>query len=133
MKWLDRIRKLFNLQPKGVSEPVISFVKCFLNKPKRFEIKPIHFNLYSVRYNLIDLSTKESWKFSIATWKYDGYPASLRFYPEFLSSQEANYIYEAIEGYYSERRERLNKLKKIRSDRLKNKIRDRLTSVYKEE
>lgn len=112
---------------KDISEPVISFVECYKNNPKRFSIKEItkDFEKDLIRrknYILKDKNTEETFIFFINyRWRVDYYCSSAKW----LTEDEKEYLYNSI---CTMRRERFDKIKKYRE----NKERKRLTKIYKD-
>lgn len=125
----------------NISEPVISFVETFKANPKRFKVKYINSEFrmagfYS--YHLMDTEAKLSWFFRIKNDSYNdlslymGYHHSPRLtsYPSFLTSDEADFIYSSLRGYFYSKSRKLAELRDQRKNRRLNNQREALKKVY---
>lgn len=132
----NMIKKLFSgitdRQNKGVSEPVISFIKCFKENPKRFTFKFSSYNGMTCTYLFKDTFTEESWEIK-GKFMYGNDYAYKGFYqfPDFLTSQETFLLFSIVSDYLHSRKLKLEQLKSIRRQRVKDKERKRLIEVYK--
>lgn len=125
----------------NISEPVISFVETFKANPKRFKVKYINseFRMSGFYpYHLIDTEAKLSWFFRIRNDSYTdlslcmGYNHSPRLtcYPSFLTSDEADFIYNSLRGYFYSKSRRLGELRDKRKNRRLSNQREALKKVY---
>lgn len=130
-----------------ISEPVISFVECVRNNPKRFEVNEFTGDYFYYTnqildpedyksYTLWDKVTKEGW--SVQGSRYIG-PILVylshtdRCYsnPSFLTTDERVYIIKEIKDIMEYRKVRKIKLDQIRKDRRIRDERNRLKEIYK--
>lgn len=114
---------------EDISEPVISFVKCFKENPSRFKIKRENYDLTFPEFSLTDKITKEIWKFNMYIRWYTEVCPILR-YPDFLTNQEVNYIYDQLKDVIRKIQEKLNSLRATRAQRKHKAERERLTTIY---
>lgn len=114
-----------------ISEPVYSFVKTFKENPKRFVLKLDYSGDY-VKYTLTDRYEKLCWEFEIVYSYFMGQsqPSYILGDACWLTRDEVNYIYEAMEGYYIGRMNLLEQKKQQRRNRLHTKQRKALIEVY---
>lgn len=126
-----RVWEESNNRTLTISEPVTSFLKCFKQQPRRFRFvrtdKQSGF-FGSQYYKFTDTKTSESWRIAYrpmhnttphiedVTW---------------MTTDERALTFEVIAGHYSERAERLSKIRKDKHTAKVNKERDRLTQIYK--
>lgn len=134
---------------KDISEPVLSFVKCVRENPKRFVVKADYeyFGL-KISNNLVirsteperyhfcleDKVTKESWTLckDIVLSFYSGFKESKHTYnPEWLTEDEKEYLITSIKTIFHDRRDRKEKLQDIRKQRRIRDERNRLKEIYK--
>ena len=111
----------------GIGEPVLSFVQCFKANPKRFEWSfdfPVGY-WYEDSYYLTD--KKLNIVYSLGN---RGVTGCLHM-DAVLNEKEQEYIKSVLIDYYQERASRYKKLKRLRGERLSNKIRKELTELYK--
>lgn len=127
--------------PEDVSEPVISFVKCFKENPKRFKVSNTASEYIiegcsdKVYYNIFtDLVTGDVFKgyyFDLrellGVYIYEGE----RKFALDLSDNELKLLGEVITDYSWGRNIRKNRILQVRKDRVKRDIRKRLTKIYK--
>lgn len=135
---------------KDISEPIISFVKCVQENPKRFKVifDYEYCGLESYKgsitrsntptiyhYCLQDTKTKESWTFV----KDTTYPLYLKsksgegknsYNPEWITTDERYYLIESIKTIFHNRKDRKEKLDQIRKDRRIRDERNRLKEIY---
>lgn len=134
---------------KNISEPVLSFIKCVRENPKRFVVKSDYeyFGLKisnslvirstePERYHfcLEDKVTKESWTLckDIVLSFYSGFKESKHTYnPEWLTEDEKEYLITSIKTIFHDRRDRKQKLQEIRKQRRNRDERNRLKEIYK--
>lgn len=134
---------------KDISEPVLSFIKCVRENPKRFVVKSDYeyFGLKisnslvirstePERYHfcLEDKVTKESWTLckDIVLSFYSGFKESKHTYnPEWLTEDEKEYLITSIKTIFHHRRNRKEKLQDIRKQRRIRDERNRLKEIYK--
>lgn len=135
----ESIPKLPERKP-DISEPVISFVETFKANPKRFKVKYInseHRMSGFYPYHLIDEQAKLTWFFRIRDDSYTTIDYYARYtqtrlcsYPDFLTDEEAHFIFNQLKTYFYDKSVRLKRLRKQRKDRLLNKQREALKKVY---
>lgn len=120
--------------PKNISEPVISFLKVFESNPRRFKVfmQPTtageaHYCFQA--YKLSDKVTGENWRFLVRPAFY-GYNGRYEELPAYLTEDEKALIIDKIISYFNVRKEKLEKLNKVREQRKLNKERDRLKTIY---
>lgn len=116
---INWIKNLFKEKPKDISEPVLSFVECVRQNPKRFQINVVIEDPFCYLYSCFD---KEK---GIIHWM-----ASYKNKECFLTIDEKIYIRSELTKIYKsgpERKERYIKLKKMRKDRDE---RNRLKKIY---
>lgn len=119
----DNSTKVIN----DIGEPVLSFVRCFKDNPKRFEVSfdfPTGY-WYEDSYYLTD--KKLNIIYSLGNLGTTG----CIHMDGVLNEKEQEYIKSVLSGYYQGRSYRYKELKRLRGDRLSNKIRKQLTELYK--
>lgn len=132
---------------KDISEPVLSFVKCVRENPKRFiaeSSESAHYFLSNMNiedycgYKIYDKIAKKGWyllgKYFSNAWFVHGYPGEGGcFYndPFFLTQDEKAYILTEVKIIMNYRIERKYKLEQIRKDRRIRDERSRLKEIYK--
>jgi hypothetical protein len=129
------------IQP-DISEPVLSFVNCVKQNPKRFVLdykepteqcvegddgcKAVIIHWRAETRIFKDLLTGEQWQYRI---NYSAKGNSI-YGCEFLTGDEKKYILKELGDFYHKRWSRLSELRRIRRNR-KNVIeRDRLKGIY---
>lgn len=131
----NMIKKLFSgitdRQNKGVSEPVISFIKCFKENPKRFTFKLSSYNGVTCTYLCKDTLTQESWEVKRGNYKHDNPYKGFYQFPAFLTPQETFLLFNTIYDYLHSEKLKLEQLEGVRRQRVKDKERKRLIEVYK--
>lgn len=112
----------------GINEPVLSFVHCFKENPKRFKLIPLM--VYTkdeergYQYLLVDTYLNKSyfwedkWEYErLETFMYDERTSNICNLRCVISEEEGLYIRANLREYYSERKERLDKLRDVREKR----------------
>jgi hypothetical protein len=100
---------------KDISEPVISFVECVKNNPKRFRLteSTSTYSILSVEFRLIDLLTKEEFKVrsnitaGSRWWSFD-------YDLNWLTQDEEGYLIEQLQSVFESKANKLKELKTIR-------------------
>lgn len=115
---------------QDISEPVISFVKCFKENPNRFKIQRGDYDLTFPEFSIEDKKTNESWKFNIYSCGY-AIVCPISSFPSFLTNQEVTYIYKQLKDVLRKRQEKLNSIRAIRAQRKHKAERERLTTIYR--
>lgn len=119
-----------------ISEPVISFLKCFKQTPRRFKTersypKEDRGTYTRVRLELLDLVSQEKYEIDAYQFhrstKYRANTKNLLWATE----DELAYLVEEVGKIVKERVERLKYLKDVRAKRNNQKERTRLTEIYK--
>lgn len=125
------------VEVKDISEPVVSFIECMKENPKRFKYKKemsLSIVGNTVYHTLCDFATKQEWTLYVQYYSYMqsvSHPHKTCFgWPEFLTEDEKEYLYDKISGILNERHDRKLTLKKQRKERDANKERQRLMTVY---
>ena len=129
------------IQPE-ISEPVLSFVNCVKNNPKRFVLnyeeptedcivgddgcKAVDNHWWSETRIFKDLLTGEQWQYRIS---YSTKGNSI-YGCEFLTSDEKKYILKELGDFSGKRRSRFVELRNIRRQRKSMKERERLKGIY---
>lgn len=134
---------------RDISEPVLSFVKCVRENPKRFVVKSDYeYFGFRVTNNLVirstdperyhfcleDKVTKESWTLckEVLLSFYDGFKETNHTYnPEWLTEDEKEYLITSVKTIFHDRRDRKEKLEYIRKQRRIRDERNRLKGIYK--
>lgn len=136
---------------KNISEPIISFVRCVQENPKRFRV--IYGNEYmplfsdektrknkvlpdGYTYTLKDLQTKEEWtlcdglygRTPLFYFKERDYKHTIN--PEWLTYDEREYIIVSIKTIFKNRQGRKDKVVQLRKDRRIRDERNRLKGIY---
>lgn len=125
-----------------ISEPVLSFVNCVKQNPKRFVLdykepteqcvegddgcKAVVILWRSETHIFKDLLTGEEWKYRIS---YSARGNSI-YGCEFLTNDEKKHILKELGDFYRERLSRLAEIRRIRMDRKNVTERERLKGVY---
>ena len=119
--------------PKDISEPVISFVECVRNNPRRFKyaVFPVE---DQGRYTCLEMYTlKDRVSGEIFTarrnrmYRYGETPWT---FPAFVTKDEGDFLAEQLHIIFSGKKERLVRLKTLRKERTARVERDRLKSIY---
>ena len=112
-----------------INEPVLSFVQCFKDDPKRFKVESYHEYMQVTGGRLASLTDKKINKIYtlgtpclVATDHTD--------MTEVLTEKEICYIVDTLVDYYTKRAKRLTSLRQSRTKRTNVKIRKQLTEVY---
>lgn len=117
-----------------ISEPVISFLKCFKENPKRFRLgtrSEGSFYITSYKRSLfIDLKTKEKWDVTVR-WYGSDLPTFDIENAQWMTSNEKYLISNTLRDYYIDRGLKLHTIRLERKARKIKKERDRLTAIYK--
>jgi hypothetical protein len=132
---------------KDISEPVLSFVKCVQENPKRFKVtydfeyygcevnngvvgiskKPTTYN-----YSLVDVMTGESWSLTKEMLFTSCRQERKHTYnPEWLTADETEYLIDSVKTIFQSRKDRKAKLQQIRKERRIRDERNRLKEIYK--
>lgn len=148
---VDNILPMPKVKPckpeKDISEPVLSFVECVRNNPKRFDVEEhqggyFHYSTghggeYKL-YKLWDKSIKKGWKIKGARYVDYGpwvveYVPGARYFSDtfFLTEDEKKYIIKEVKEIMEYRKERKTTLDKIRTERRIRDERNRLKEIYK--
>ena len=118
----------------GIGEPVLSFVQCFKDNPKRFE-----FNTYTNVVYIKDTKAKIVYRYEKDSdykaplyahcwWTASDYKSIVA--NEVISCTEYNYITNSINKHFEEREKRLKELKILREQGKVDKVRNELMEVY---
>lgn len=121
--------EIVEVPKKDISEPVFSFVKTFLENPKRFRlIKTYAFTqLYPfTNFTLVDKLLNESF---VATRSHDFKGVSWSF-SDYITKDEEEHILTVMKEYFNNRGIKLNKLKELRKERVSLKERQRVKNLY---
>lgn len=131
---------------KDISEPVLSFVQCVQNSPKRFDVSEDTGAYYFQRttdpkdykaYKLWDKVTMKGW-YITGKWHLNyhfivgyGNPTD-KFYsdPFFLTEDEKDYIIKEVKLIMEYRVERKTRLEELRKERRIRDERTRLKEIY---
>jgi hypothetical protein len=132
---------------KDISEPVLSFVKCVRENPKRFIAESSETSHYFLNntdiedyraYKIYDKVAKKGWyllgKYYSNTWFVGGYPGEggpLYNNPFFLTEDEKAYVLKEVKLVMNYRGERKVRLERIRKERRIRDERNRLKEIYK--
>lgn len=136
---------------KNISEPIISFVKCVQENPKRFKVtyeydythlrlvcmdNPVVSELpESYYYTFKDLQTSESWTLYSGAWvpvfvtRLD-HEGEHTVNPEWLTQDERVYLITSIKTIFSNRKGRKERVAQLRKERRIRDERNRLKGVY---
>lgn len=134
---------------KDISEPVLSFVECVQENPKRFVVRE-DFKYFGLKFSnnldirstkpemyvfcLEDKVTKEMWTLSegVELNFYNGFKENKHTYnPEWLTDDEKEYLITSIKPIFHNRRDRKEKLQELRKQRRIRDERNRLKEIYK--
>jgi hypothetical protein len=117
-----------------IGEPVLSFVRCFKDNPKRFEIDT-YINVVYIK----DTKAKIVYRYEKSCdcnpplyahcwWSAPDYKSIVA--NKVISCAEYNYITDSINKHFEDREERLNELKILREQGEADKMRNELMEVY---
>lgn len=117
------INAVETLPKRNISEPVISFVECVKNNPKRFESNHIkERSTFDISvYSFKDKATGQQWEATILNYYY-GIKNIIKG-ANFLSEDETDFLIKEIDKIYSSRKIRYNALMNLRE-------RNRLKRIY---
>lgn len=142
---VDNILPMPEVKPckpeKDISEPVLSFVECVRNNPKRFDVEEYQgrYSYYSTgdddqhkAYKLWDKSIKKGWIIKGARY-VDYHIWVVEYFSDtfFLTEDEKKYIIKEVKEIMEYRKERKTTLDKIRKQRRIRDERNRLKEIYK--
>lgn len=130
----------------GVSEPVLSFVECVRENPKRFDVDSIVSDTYcsyydkgsSIDYRLYriwDKQVKRGWLLRgerfLSPFEFYN-PSEKRFYEDtfFLTNEEKLFVVEEITKIMGYRKGRKERLEQIRHERRVRDRRNNLKEIY---
>lgn len=112
----------------GINEPVLSFVHCFKENPRRFKLIPISHYIrdgeHVYQYLLVDTYLRKSYLWN-DKWESERLKPFVYVTETFniwditgvITEEEGLYIRDNLRVYYSERKERLDNLRDIREKR----------------
>lgn len=114
-----------------IGEPVLSFVRCFKDNPKRFEI-----NDYTNVVYIKDTKAKIVYRYEKSCdymyahcwWSAPDYKSIVA--NKVISCTEYNYITNNINKHFEDREKRLKELKILREQGEADKMRNELMEVY---
>ena len=134
---------------KDISEPVLSFINCVRENPKRFVVRS-DYEYFGLKFSnnlairstkpemytfcLEDKFTEERWTLceGVALSFYPGFKENKHTYnPEWLTEDEKEYLITSIKTIFHDRRDRKQKLQDIRKQRRIRDERNRLKEIYK--
>lgn len=121
----------------GIGEPVLSFVRCFKEDPKRFEFDTFINVVYikDIKAKIVYRYEKESdYKaplYAHCWWSAPDYKSIVA--NKVISCAEYNYITNSINKHFEDREKRLKSLKLLREQSKVDKVRDELMEVYCDE
>ena len=124
--------------PEGVSEPVISFVKCFKENPKRFEIREVSPLVMQVKDNVLGRTYK------CALYSYTEHACNAT-HSYLVAKQlclkgdkvleftheEGRFLVNSLRNVISSRQTRYNHLLTQRKERSQKRLREKLTNIYR--
>jgi hypothetical protein len=130
---------------KDVSEPVLSFIKCVKNNPKRFEVNRYNSHAssmamgsYNIRpydfyaFTVWDKEINRGWFIKGQFFYAPGGDLSKKFEEAtFLTDTEKSWLISGIQSIYSARRDTYNEIIKSRKERNKLAQRNSLKEIYK--
>jgi hypothetical protein len=122
------------LLPKNISEPVISFVECVRNNPRRFKLTESQTTINPYRWTILRMYTlkdkfsgevftasrETDYRYGETTWKF----------PTFVTKDEGDFLAEQLPIIFSGKLKNLVRLKTLREERKTRVERDRLKSIY---
>jgi|TARA_A100001391_G_scaffold199931_1_gene183722 hypothetical protein len=126
--------------PDNVSEPVISFVKCFKENPKRFKG---YFGMNTEQvYSLEDKVTGIKYTYSLESYT-ELRPSITRIYSIVgslninyeeleLTFEESRFLVKSLRGIMQNRVAKRNKILEQRKQRTQKRLREKLTKFYQE-
>lgn len=112
----------------NISEPVISFLKCFKNNPKRFNIR-----IYGEEVIAEDKKLSIVFIYSEQFHNFIPYEKQLVDLMDTITLEEFNFLKEEMRPYFEQREVRYEKILQFRRKRDSIKLRGYLTKVYQEE
>ncbi len=121
-------------EPKDISEPVISFVQCVKDNPKRFKLKDFYENTGSAYFSsrkfiLKDRATGEVFEVSLVCsgrrdyWRFGKLHAT-------ITEDELDYIKEELTPVFEAKQEKLYQIQRLRAQRVGSRERQRLMAIY---
>ncbi|MNF51710.1 hypothetical protein D3C85_374560 [compost metagenome] len=119
---------------QAFSEPVLSFLNCLRENPKRFTLHCKFWEKGGRTYTLRDRVTGESFQASEPSLRH-GYPGRLYgwTFPDFLSREEFAEIVQVISASRDVRLRKKYTRAAMRRDRKVQIERDRLTAIYQKQ
>lgn len=124
------------LLPKDISEPVISFVECVRNNPRRFKLteaesqQTTQWHQYT-RLRVYTLKDKFSGEVFTAFRETDyRYGEANWEFPTFVTKDGGDFLAEQLPIIFSGKLKNLVRLKTLRKERKVRVERDRLKSIY---
>lgn len=118
-----------NVRKRDIGEPVLSFVQCVKENPKRFSFERIDTVRMSFRqtYMVKDEKTGEEWR--VATDHRMSRKLSCKEL-QWLTDDEAHYLVTELCNFYTKRSHRMAEIRNIRLERTQITERKRLMGVY---
>jgi hypothetical protein len=114
---------------KDIGEPVISFVQCVKDNPKRFKLHAFD----EIINNNTCFKLKDSLygqEFSFCLYYYNSIPCICDISVSFLTSDERTYLCDNLRTVFADKYDKRNKLLRIRADRSKEKEREAMKKIY---
>lgn len=125
----------YDLSVFNPSEPVTSFIKCFKDNPRRFtmtETTTTRILCHGRKtYRFKDKVANETWAITIRPADYQSYPEITN--TTWMTKDELTALTILIGQYYNDRHDKLSKYRADKIQRRKDKERDRLTQIYKQD
>jgi hypothetical protein len=115
---------------KDIGEPVLSFVQCVKDNPKRFKLYTLETINNNPCFKLKDSLYDQEFSFCLNYNAY--YPCTplCDISASFLTSDERTYLVDNLRTVFIDKYYKRNKLLKIRADRVKDKEREAMKKIY---
>jgi hypothetical protein len=116
----------------GVSEPIISFVQCVKDNPKRFSLLYKGGDYGHEVYEVYDRTKLIGFTFGVIRhWREDSLKFQVKLFNSFVTTQEEAYIISNLSYLYDISMKKRELLKQLQHQRQHREVRNKLKEIYK--
>lgn len=110
----------YSEKAKGVTEPVLAFVRTIRQNPKRFKLKRIDRGFYTYGFDYWNFRDKENGKeWNFTTYQSFNSTVIIQGLPSWLTEEEKQYLHKEFKDIFKEsRRKKLHQIQRERMKRL---------------
>jgi hypothetical protein len=118
--------------PDGISEPVISFVQCVKDNPKRFSLLYKGGDYGHEIYEVYDRTKLIGFTFSVIRhWREGSLKFQVKMFNPFIATQEEAYIVSNLSYLFDISMKKRKLLKQLQQQRQHREVRNKLKEIYK--